>query len=280
MMDTFDTKIFSKTSEEIIERNRKILYHLSVRYAYLEQCLTESLRDTLLAIYKFIRPKSLIWYQGYYIFFVYNKKLTYGVRKSSGEATSSRHINFLCALGIFEKIPQRPYRDETLFINRNHLRNSAVNSLFNDDEKHRPMNFFRLIEFTDSNLAKIERRAELLYHASITAGNISYNRLVANGLPEIGNEVFYANDKTAPDRKLSELIILIEVMHELIEEQGYTTRQQVIAEYRDKSEVKKVFSLFKAQIESNFDYKRPTAQDKTEFNLTSNKYIYKERLER
>lgn len=259
----------TKTAKEIIAYNREFIYHPPAAYPFIDYYLDDKLKETLLAVYRFINKlNSLIIYRNKYCFFLDSKHLTYGARrKAGGEGTSSRHINLLCAVGLLNK--QYQNGEDAIEINRLFMAQTGAT---------RPMNVFYIKLYDRQELARIESRAERLFHAGITRGNISFNNLCLHGLSDIATEVYPLNDRTAPERKIDELSSLIRCMDFLISEQGYTTRQQV-HDYLpiDDKEIDKLFKLFKIDLGELYYYGRPTAQDKAEFNLTDNKYIYKKR---
>lgn len=254
---------------KIIKTNRAVVYHVPAAYPYIKAYLDVELKSTILAVYRFInRLDELIIYRNRFCFFMDSKRLTYGVRKKAGgEATSSRYINLLCAIGLLNK--QYQSAEDTIEINRLFMAESGAT---------RPINVFYIRKYSERELERIEGRAERLYHAGITRGNISFNNLILHGLRDIATEVYPMNDRTAPERKLDELADLIQCIDFLISEQGYTTRQQV-HEYLpiNDREIDKLFKLFKGDLEQVYSYSRPTAQDKAEFNLIDNKFIYKRR---
>ena len=125
------SKLTQERAGEIIEANIQTLYHLPSGYPGIDYYLgsghpkNEYLRNTVLKILQFLRSlyknpdgDNHIIIDGHrYEFFVDNKRLSFRIRKSSGTGTSNRHINFLCAMGIFRKIPQTD--DTAIEVNQN-----------------------------------------------------------------------------------------------------------------------------------------------------------------
>ena len=104
--------ISAEKAKNVIRFNREVVYHLPPRYEALKHYLSGALRETLLAVFRFILKHDVIIAKHKYLFFVDNKKLAYGIRKKHGEATANRHINLLCAIGLFTK--QKPNLDSEI----------------------------------------------------------------------------------------------------------------------------------------------------------------------
>ena len=82
-------KMDNQKAKDIIEFNRHIVYKPPAAFTYLRHYIYRRenpyLRDTLLAIYRFIdNLNALIIYRNKYCFFLDNKHLTYKVRKRAG----------------------------------------------------------------------------------------------------------------------------------------------------------------------------------------------------
>jgi hypothetical protein len=270
-------KLTQETAQKVIADNRKILYHIPKRYKYLNYFLGEdeakftALRMTLFAVYKFLSKKEIMMYRHMYVFMLDTDRLTYKVRKkAAGRATTNRHMNMLCAIGLLRKEKQSIKDDILLNANRKFLKECHW--------RERPINVYSFRRYDKKQLEYMEERAKRLYDAGITCGNFCQSILTLHGLEDIANEVLPANDKTAPMKKSTEYQYLRTVLDFIIEEQGYCTKQQLLdnLEYSDK-EIEKLFRIFKQDIQEEFYYKRPTKQQMTEWNLKSLKYIFTRR---
>ena len=254
-------------AKKIVKGNQEKIWHFpSNKYPSIAHYLSGSVRDTLLSILKFIKKVDVIIYKHKYVFFLDNKRLTYGVRKKSGgTGTSSRHINLLCAIGLINK--QYQNADEMLDINKEFLANNP--------DKKRPINAFYFRRYTDEELERCEERASMLLAAGVTSGNISFDNLSVNGLDDMAIEVYPMNDRTAPERKIMEFGYLMEVMQSLIDEQGYVTRQQVKDNLliQDR-EIDELFKIYKKQLSEYYYYERPTNNQIAKWDLPNKKYIY------
>ena len=262
------SKLTVESAKEIIEYNRNILYHIPVKYKYLNEYLQGSLRETLFAVFKFISDKQIIIANHKYIFFADNKTLTYKVRKkNSGEATTSRHMNLLCALGLFNKQYQNKYKDKLINVNRN---------FFNENPaKKRSINVYSFRRYDNQELKRINDRAERLLNVNVTTGNFSQSMLACHGLEDLANESLPSNNRKAPERKMMEFQELLYVMNCIVDAKGYTTKQEVRDNLLiDDKELDKLFRIFKQDISEYFNYKRPTRVQMQQWKLTTLKFIY------
>lgn len=262
------SKLTVESAKTIIEYNRNILYHVPAKYKYINEYLKGSLRETLFAVFKFISDKQIIIANHKYIFFADNKTLTYKVRKkSSGEATTSRHMNLLCALGLFNKQYQSKYKDELINVNRN---------FFNENpEKKRSINVYSFRKYDSQELKRINERAERLLNVNVTTGNFCQSMLACHGLEDLANESLPSNNRNAPERKITEFQELLYVMDYIVDAQGYATKQSVRDNLLiDDKELDKLFKIFRQDIADSFNYKRPTKVQMQRWGLTTLKFIY------
>lgn len=264
------SKLTIESGQAIAEENLERIYHLPKRYTNLDEYLSGSLRETLLSVLNYIKDKRLIIENHKYLFFLDTTRLTTKVRKKTGgRATSNRHINLLCALGLLGKEPQNEYRDQLIEINKIFL------------SKHpsakRPINVFIVRRYTDEYLEKCEERARRLNSQHIRTGNMCSNILIVHGLEDIAEEV-YQNNKLAPGVKKEDYQKLLGHMKAVVERQGYITKQQIF-EAMDWSMkyLEQVRRIFKQDLAKVFKYYSPTNQQMKEYNLKSRKYIYTKR---
>lgn len=257
----------SSESKKIVAENQEKLYHLSKsKYPNITHYLSGSVYYTMLNVLKFIKTVNVIIYKHKYVFFLDNGNLTYKVRmKNGGTATSSRHINLLCAIGLINKQFQSEH--DMLHINKEFLKSNP--------EKKRPVNAFYFRRYSDRELQRCEERAERLKTAGVTAGNISFNTLSLNGLADIAREVYPMNNRTAPEKKAAEFEQLIQVMQFLVDRQGYASKQQIRDNLvLEESEIDKLFQIYRKQLTEIYNYKMPTKKQKEYWQLPDNKYIY------
>ena len=272
------TRLSQERAAEIIESNIRTIYHIPAEYTAIRHYIGASeLRRTLLKILQFLKKlyttpdedNHIIIDQHRYEFFLFNNKLAYGIRNSSGTATANRHMNLLCALGFFDKIPQRE---------GNRLR---VNDNFKaKNPNQREISVYSFRELTPRELQRIEERARRLQVADITVGNIGFVSLYLawNDLSDIAIEVFPKNAKSAPDKKLREYMVLQQCLDLLIEQQGYATRKQVsdTLTYTDQ-ELKRLYGIFRKHLSTLYDYHRPTKDELTRYQLKNKQFIYTRR---
>jgi hypothetical protein len=97
-----------------------------------------------------------------------------------------------------------------------------------ETEKKRPMNVFTVYRYTPKKLEQLERRAEKLLRCGVTEGNISHDKLVASGCPELAREVYFANSDTSILYKEKMLRNVFQCVTELCDKKGYTTKSEVV----------------------------------------------------
>ena len=269
------TQLTQERALEIIKSNIQTVYHLPRGYWAVNHYLgAGGVRRTLLQILQFLRTlyekqdgkNHIVIDEHRYEFFLHNNRLAYGIRGSSGTGTANRHINFLCALGIFRKI------------NQTHKDRLKINDNFKAKKPdRREISVYSFRELTSQELQRIEERAERLYHAGITVGNISFNSLylARNDLTDIAREVYPKNAKSAPERKLQEYLTLQQCIDMLIEQNGYATRQQINDNltYTDQ-EITKLYKIFGKHLELQYSYHRPSKLEMQQYQLRNHKFIY------
>lgn len=264
------SKLSQENAKAIIQKNIEKIYHLPLKYTYLHQYLRNKyLRETLLKTYNFIKKlDNIVFYKHKYVFYTDTETLTHNIRKkNTGNDVSNRHINLLCCIGFISKQYQEKDNEKYL---------TKINKRFLEETgRKRPINTFYFRLFTEKELERLEKRAEALAKAKITSGNISYNKLICSGLEDIANEVYFANNKQAPQKKIREFEELLYIIELLINSQGYTTK----AEIKDNclltdKEIDKLFSIFKEQLKERYCYRSPTKEQRNNWKLTSNKYIF------
>ena len=262
--------ISPERAKEVIKFNREVIYHLPPRYEALTYYLTGALRETLFSVFKFILRNQVIMAKHKYLFFVDNKKLAYGIRKKHGEATANRHINLLCAIGLFTK--QKPSRQSDVI-------NDVNKGIRERNPKAKaPINAFSYRKYTPKELKRMEDRAERLKQAGVTAGNFCQSLLSLHGLEDMASEVLPSNNPAALARKMEEAGELLEVLDFLIDNQGYALRQQVKDNLPyDNSEIDKLFKIFRKDLKESYCYKRPTMDERGRFGLKSSTFIYTRR---
>lgn len=265
-MSTLTIERGQKIAQENIERIYRFPKEYGTTKEYLEK-YNGSLRKTLLSILNYIKDKKIVIDKHRYEFFLDNNALTYKVRKKQARrATSNRHINMLCALGLLKKVYQSQNKDILLKINADFLQKGAK----------RPINVFSFHAYTDQNLREVEMRANRLKSAGITSGNISQNQLVLNGLEDIANEVYYANDRTAPDIKAEEAAELLALMESLCDSYGYVSKSMLYDNLLlPDVEIDKLLRIFKLQLREIYKYAPPTKKEMQLWSLKDRKYIWK-----
>ena len=261
------SKLTTERGQEIIKENKDIIYKLPIKYKHLKAYLSGSLRNTLLDILNFLKDKQIILDEHKYMFFLSDSLLTVRVRKKNSKSgTSNRHINLLCALGLFRKEFQSSYHDVLIDVNRNFLKDNYTKA---------PINVFSFRLLTKKELQRCEDRAKKLRAAGVTAGNISFNYLDINGLGDLAKEVYPKNNRLAPEVKKKEFKELLEVLEKSIDIYGYCT-VQILKDnlpYPDQ-ELDQLRRIFKQRLEEKYNYKRPTTEQIEKWNLSDRKFVY------
>lgn len=253
-------------ARDIIEYNRQVLYHLPKKYKYLEIALRNTKKDLLNILKDIYEIDPVIWAKvgNKYVWYLDNNKLTRKIRKGGACSTSSRHFNYLCALGVLEKIPQ--YDGHMIGINEEFLLETG---------RTRAINVFSIHKYTDTELEKIEERARLLFEKKVTCGNISKDKLVAAGLPELAKEVYFLNMDSSYDKKEKDFKRLLLALEEHINNKGYATIQDLSKSLKmSKEKVRELNKIFKLQMEERYYYKAPNKELKEQLNINTKKWIF------
>lgn len=249
-------------AREILEYNIGIIYHLPEKYKYVSVMLKD-VRKELLKILNYIKDVKPIIYKQKYVWYLDSTTLTAKIKMRTTRATCSRHFNYLCCLGLLNKIEQT--QESMIGINREFMIETGSRS---------PMNVISVYRYTEKELDRIEERAKLLRENKITPGNISFNRLMANGCCELAREVFFANAEKAVDKKQREFKQLMESLEVCCSKEGYTTKGKLYSVLPLKShEIDRLFQIFKEQIWKTYTYKAPTKQDIEKYELKTKKWI-------
>lgn len=250
-------------AREIIDYNRQVLYHLPSKYKCLELALRNTKKDLLKILKDIYAIDPIIWKQNY-VWYMDNNKLTKKVRKVGACSTSSRHFNYLCALGVLEKIPQ--YDGHMIGINEEFLLETG---------RQRAINVFSIHKYTDKKLEEIEERAKILLERKVTCGNISKDKLVAAGLPELAKNIFYSNLEQSYTKKENDFKRLLKALEEQINCKGYSTMQDLSQSLKMSQErVRELNKIFKLQMEERYYYKAPTKEIREKYNINTHKWIF------
>lgn len=268
-------------AQETVKQNIETLKNLSAeQYPALADYLKPRapLRATLLTILDNIKDMRIMMYGYRPCFYVAARQLAKWRGVPKGIKTATHHLNMLCAMGMFQKITQKPKIDKLLNLNKMFMEQSG---------SKRPFGVYGIVKYNSQNLREIENRCLDLKTAGITAGNISYTMLANNGLIELANRIYYNNDRTAPDRKQREYDRLQDIIDRFITEKGYTTKQEIYGQYRLETgayktvdvkvadaELKKVFTNFRAHLNERYQYKPPNRAEIKKFDLKSRDWIY------
>lgn len=257
-------KRYPENGQKIVAENIKILYKLPKKYKNINTALSPVLREALLKILNFCKNNTPIIYEQKYCYFLASRwTITYKIRRKSTVSVSNRYLNYLCAMGLLRKVLQ--VGDHKININWEFLL---------ETDYKRPINVVTIYRYTPEYLGKVEARTGRLLQAGITSGNISANMLRAAGLEDLAKETYPANNEFAFTKKQNELQQLRSVIGKQVAADGYTTKKKIKAGIKlSDGEVDKLFRIFKRQISTEYDYKRPTEAQMEQFGLINKKFI-------
>lgn len=272
----------TENAKAVLRKNRNKIYKLSVnKYPYLYRAIRGEIKDFLLDIISFWLSRNCciraVTATSRPLFFLGTYMGTYMVRKKSTTSVTNRWLNYLCAIGLLSKEKQVIH----YAWNRRHLVNvTGVNKklLAYKDFKIKPINTFKVFEYTSDVLQKCDERAKKLLDKKITQGNISYLKLAENGLLDIATEVYQERRKGSEEKKQREFGILITFIDDRIAAKGFTTKSEI---YQDcgieKKELDKLFVIYRDILWNDRSYKRPTEIEKKKYGLNSNGWIIQNR---
>lgn len=255
----------SDGAREIIEYNINTIYHLPKKYKYLDKAL-KNVRYDLLKLLKFCKENEPILWKQKYVWFIDNKRFTEIVRERTTKATSNRHFNYLCCLGVISKLKQT--EEDMTGVNMTFLLNER------EKGKIRPINTFTVHKYTEKKLKEIEQRAAKLLENKITPGNISNDKLKANGCTELAKEVFYANSEKSIRNKEKDFQKVLKQLEKLCNEKGYTNKKELCNSLdwnRDKLD--NILNIFKNIWQQLYQYKAPNREETVRYNLKSKAWI-------
>ena len=268
----------SKMQEEqggVIKYNLRKLRDIK-KYPSINKLLTKPLKTTLKDILEFAseHPPMIEYEIRIPVYMISNVTLTHRARKKTSidaERTSNRHLNMLCAMRLFVKIPQNIQRYESLI--------QSNKSFINSEKRRHPINTFTIPRWTREYLEEAEKDAARLLAASISASSISDIALRAAGLLDISDRVYPSNNKEAINRQRPDFEKLSNLIERFINDNGYCTRQNIIDNLTGMSHdlINRLLNNFKCELKSMYNYHRPTQKERKRFNLSDGKYIYTKR---
>ena len=274
------SKLSAERAIQILKQNRELIYHLPAGYPAINHYLGKGkLRETLLKILHFLQylyespdnKNHLIIDNHRYEFFLSATKLSFtvrGIRHESGRSTANRHINLLCALGIFRKIQQTE---------RNHLR--INDNLREKNPNSRYLNVYSFRELDQAELEEIESRAERLKEAGITTGNMSFRQLqqAVIDLSDIAQAVYpeRAGQSYTEAKEYRQYQDLIGCIDLLIDSYGYASKALVKDNLTlPEQQIDKLFRLYKVHLKQRYRYKRPNREEQEHYQLQDSSYIF------
>lgn len=248
-------------AKAIIEYNIEVLYHLPNKYPCLIRVL-EPTRKDLLKLLNFCKRHEPIIYKQKYTWFMANSKLT-NLRDKTTGSVSNKRFNYWCSIGVINKLEQKKWKELT-----------EINKRFTNKFGQRAINTFTVYKFTEKKLQEMEENAAVLLAHKITAGNISHDKLLGSGLDELANKVYMMDSKKSFEKKKIDFNTITEITEELIDEKGYTNKNELIGRLNWKREkLDRILNVHKEIWNSLYDYKAPNKEDVERYNLKSKSWI-------
>lgn len=273
------TKIDKSEAKEILDYNINRIYRLSSKkYPELCRALHGEIGKFLRDIINFWRRKesAINSRVNDAVYFLGTQMGTRTVRKKTTYGVTNKWLNYLCAIGLLNKIEQNVYYTSARRDLR-HLTGVNRNMLsYNYNADIEPINTFKVEKYTEEFLCECNENAKKLHEHNITAGNISYNQLALNGLKDIAVRVYQEERELSENKKLRNLEKVESCIDALIDANGYTTKKEIYNNLDiSNNEIDKVFKIFKTRLWENRTYKASTKQEREEFGLESGRWIIK-----
>ena len=258
------THVHLRTAEagrQILKDNRSVLYHLPRRYNNLHEILVGDLRADLFKILTYLSKIDPIIYKQKYVYFLPNSILTDKIRKKTTGSVSNRRLNYLCCIGLIRKVRQTA--EDMIGIN--------MEFLLENPHIKTPMSVVTIYRYTDSQLEKMNDRAGKLLDAKVTVGNLSHDRLMAAGLQDLADEVYYLNRDEVFYRRQQEIATMFNTLDQIIAEKGYASKRDL---YRSlpypEAEIDKLLKIFKNQFQERYSYKRHNSEERDKWDISGN----------
>ena len=111
--------------------------------------------------------------------------------------------------------------------------------------------------------------AKSSYRAHV--GNLSHDRLMAAGLQDLADEVYYLNRDEVFYRRQQEIATMFNTLDQIIAEKGYASKRDL---YRSlpypEAEIDKLLKIFKNQFQERYSYKRPNSEERDKWDISGN----------
>ena len=267
-------------AKAILNYNRKKLYKLPKKFNHLQEALTPAVMSFLLDIIAFwLKVDCLAYGKHEIVYFLGTHTGTYKVRRRTTKGVTNRYLNYLCAIGLLQKIkqiiPEGYDQKERRFFRKDCTARVNINLMkYDRNYKKEPFNTFELVPYTTELLQNCNENAKRLQDARITPGNISYNNLCVNGLEDIAKRVYLKNRELSVEKKNREYQYLVACIDALIEVNGYTTKEEVSAHMLlSDNEIKKLFVIFKNDWQKLYQYKAPNKEEKELYQIDGSSWI-------
>ena len=265
------TTVYLRSAEsgrQILKENRRILYQLPKRYNNLNEIVVGDLRSDLFKILTYLSKIDPIIYKQKYVYFLPNSILTDKIRQKTTGSVSNRRLNYLCCIGLIRKVRQTV--EDMIGIN--------MEFLLENPHIKTPMSVITVYRYTDSQLEKMNDRAGRLLDAKVTVGNLSHDRLMAAGLQDLADEVYFMNRDEVFQRRQQEIATMFSTLDQIIAEKGYASKKDL---YRSLpypvAEIDKLLKIFKNQFQERYTYKRPNSEERDKWNISGNGWKIMER---
>lgn len=253
----------AEAGRQILRDNRTILYHLPKRYKNLNEILVGDLRSDLFKILTYLSKINPIIYKQRYVYFLPNSILTGKIRRKTTGSVSNRRLNYLCCIGLICKVQQTP--EDMIGIN--------MEFLLENPHIRTPMSVFTVYRYTDKQLEKMDKNAGRLLDAKMTVGNLSHDRLMAAGLEDLADEVYFLNSDEVFHRRQQAIEVVFRELDKIIAQKGYASKRELYQALPFPDlEIDKLLKIFKNQFQERYVYKRPNAEERSRWNITGDNW--------
>ena len=141
-----------------------------------------------------------------------------------------------------------------------------------------PISVFTVYRYTDKQLEKMDKNAGRLLDAKMTVGNLSHDRLMAAGLEDLANEVYFLNSDEVFHRRQQAIEVVFRELDRIIAQKGYASKRELYQALPfPDNEIDKLLKIFKNQFQERYVYKRPNADERSRWNILGDSWKIMER---
>ncbi len=187
-----------------------------------------------------------------------------------GRSTANRYINLFCILGFIEKVPTHK------------MDNKALEQIFNGYRKGKKNSNLYIVYNIDDVIKVADQRAKVLLESGFKVrDSVNKEYLIFTLGQELANKV-YLDDRNVSKRTIQIVNGLERTLKRLLNEQGYTTKKEVVSKTRLSGRLKANKSKKEAELEKYFtqmlrdnhlEYVKANKTIMDKYNLTKAIYV-------